>query len=60
MEVVSFSDNEENGLFVEYYENGNLKVEGYYRNGDYEYGLLKLYDEIGELIKIMNCENGIC
>lgn len=60
MEVVSFSDNEENGPFVEYYENGNMKAEGYYRNGDHEHGLLKLYDESGELTKTMNCENGIC
>lgn len=60
METVQFSDNEENGPFVEYYENGNLKAEGYYRNGDHEHGLLKLYDEMGELEKTMNCENGIC
>lgn len=60
MEVVQFSDNEENGPFVEYHENGNLKAEGYYRNGDHEHGLLKLYDESGELEKTMNCDNGIC
>lgn len=60
MEVVSFSDNEENGPFIEYHENGQLKAEGYYRNGDHEHGLLKLYDEAGELEKTMNCENGIC
>ncbi|MBX2870523.1 MAG: toxin-antitoxin system YwqK family antitoxin [Saprospiraceae bacterium] len=60
MEVVGFSDNEENGPFIEYHENGNLKAEGFYRNGDHEHGLLKLYDEAGELEKTMNCENGIC
>jgi len=60
MEVVSFSDNEENGPFVEYHENGKMKAEGYYRNGDHEHGLLKMYDEAGELEKTMNCENGIC
>jgi len=60
MEIVSFSDNQENGPFIEYHENGSLKAEGYYRNGDHEHGLLKLYDEAGELEKTMNCENGIC
>ncbi len=60
MEVVSFSDNEENGPFIEYHENSQLKAEGYYRNGDHEHGLLKLYDEAGELEKTMNCEDGIC
>ena len=60
MERVTLKDNEENGPFTEYHENGKLKAEGYYRNGDHEHGLLKLYDETGELEKTMNCENGIC
>ena len=60
MEIVTFADNEENGAFYEYYENGNSKAEGTYLNGDNEHGLLKLFDEEGELIKTMNCEKGIC
>ena len=44
----------------EYFRNGNLEAEGTYRNGDNEHGLLKLYNEEGELIKTMNCEDGVC
>lgn len=60
MERVRFKDNAENGPFIEYHENGNLKAEGAYLNGDNEHGLLKLYDEQGELKRKMNCEQGIC
>lgn len=60
MEIVAFENNEENGPFVEYYKNGNLKAEGTYLDGDNEHGLLKLYDETGELIRKMNCDRGIC
>lgn len=60
MEIVTFRNNEENGPFTEYHENGKLKAEGSYLNGDNEHGELKLYDESGELIRKMNCENGIC
>lgn len=60
MEVVTFQDNEENGPFFEYHKNGNLQAEGFYRNGDKEHGLLKLYYEDGELKRTMNCENGVC
>ena len=60
MERVRFEDNAENGPFVEYYENGKLKAEGTYLNGDNEHGLLKLYDEQGQLKRKMNCTNGIC
>ena len=60
MEVVQFENNNENGPFIEYYENGNLKAEGAYLGGDNEHGELKLYDESGQLIRKMNCENGIC
>jgi len=60
MERVRFESNAENGPFIEYYENGNLKAEGAYLNGDNEHGLLKLYDEQGELKRKMNCEHGIC
>ncbi|MEM6722436.1 MAG: toxin-antitoxin system YwqK family antitoxin [Bacteroidota bacterium] len=59
-ELVRFTDSEENGPFIEYYENGNLKAEGAYLDGDNEHGELKLYDEQGELERIMNCEKGIC
>ncbi len=60
MEVVTFAENAENGPFVEYYRNGNKKAEGTYRNGDNEHGLLKLYNETGEMVRTMNCEMGIC
>jgi antitoxin component YwqK of YwqJK toxin-antitoxin module len=59
-EEVMFRDNEENGPFKEYHLNGNIKAEGTYRDGDNEHGLLKLFDENGELVKTMNCKNGIC
>jgi len=60
MEMVTFRENVENGPFKEWHENGNVKAEGTYRNGDNEHGLLKIYDEDGELSRTMNCENGIC
>ena len=60
MESVTMRDNEENGPFVEYWENGNLKAEGAYLDGDNEDGELKLYDEHGELEKTMQCERGMC
>lgn len=60
MEKVKFENNVENGPFEEYYENGNLKAEGTYLNGDNEHGLLKLYDEKGELMRKMKCDRGVC
>jgi len=60
MEKVSFRNNQENGPFIEYHENGNLKAEGNYLNGDNEHGLLKLYDEQGQLLRKMNCDRGVC
>lgn len=60
MEEVNFQDNQENGPFTEYHENGQLKAEGYYKDGDNEHGLLKIYDEQGELVKTMNCQHGVC
>lgn len=60
MEEVNFQDNQENGPFTEYHENGKLKAEGYYKDGDNEHGLLKIYDEAGELVKTMNCQHGVC
>ena len=60
MEKVQFQNNTENGPFIEYYENGKLKAEGDYLEGDNEHGLLKLYDESGELMRKMECERGIC
>lgn len=59
-EILRFTDNEENGPFLEYHENGKMKAEGQYLKGDYEEGELKLYDEQGELERIMNCDKGIC
>jgi len=60
MEEVTFADNLENGPFLEYHENGNLKAEGQYSGGDKEQGLLKLYDEKGEIYRRMECDDGIC
>jgi len=60
-EEVQFADNVEEGPFKEFHENGKLKWEGTYRNGDNEFGLLKEYDETGELIRKMMCdERAIC
>jgi|TARA_R110000737_G_scaffold344660_1_gene372069 antitoxin component YwqK of YwqJK toxin-antitoxin module len=61
MEEVMFEKNMEQGPFKEYHTNGKLKWEGTYRNGDKEFGLLKEYNEQGELIKKMLCDsNAIC
>jgi antitoxin component YwqK of YwqJK toxin-antitoxin module len=61
MEEVMFAENREQGPFKEYHTNGKLKWEGTYRNGDKEFGLLKEYNEQGELIKKMLCDsNAIC
>ena len=59
-EVVHFVNNEENGPFVEYHENGKLAAEGSYLEGDHEHGELKLYNDGGILVKIMDCDRGIC
>lgn len=60
-EVVTMQNNEENGPFKEYYESGNLKWEGQFLNGDNEFGLLKNYNEEGELVKKMMCDSlGVC
>ena len=60
METVMFADNAENGPFTEFHENGNLKAEGQYLGGNREQGLLKLYDQNGDLYKKMDCDDGIC
>jgi len=63
---VTLVDNDENGPFTEYYENGNIKAEGTYNGTDpdtgypREHGLLKMYNESGELIKKMDCNLGRC
>lgn len=60
-EEVTFAHNEENGPFTEYYENGQKKWEGTYKNGENEVGLLLNYNEEGELIKKMMCDDqSIC
>lgn len=60
MEVVYFEKNLESGPFREWHPNGQLKAEGTYRDGDNEHGELKLYDEQGELARIMECDMGTC
>lgn len=59
-EQVHFENGIESGPFKEYYPNGYLKAEGTYKDGDFEHGLLKLYDEQGVLKRKMNCETGVC
>ena len=55
------SNNEENGPFSEYFENGQIQWKGTYRNGDNEYGILYEYDSLGTPIKIMKCDTqAIC
>ena len=59
-EKVTFSNNEENGAFEEWYENGKLKATGNYLDGDNEDGTLKLYDTLGQLERILECQRGAC
>lgn len=59
-EKVTFKGNDENGPFQDYHKNGKVAAEGFYKNGDKEHGILKKYDEAGELIEKMNCMSGIC
>ena len=62
-EKVTIRDNEENGPFWEYWENGNLKTEGTYapaEDGSSEQGELREYDESGQLIRIADCNKGVC
>ncbi len=59
-ETVTMKDNMENGPFEEYYENGNIKAKGAYKGGDKEDGKLELFDESGELVRVMNCTEGAC
>jgi antitoxin component YwqK of YwqJK toxin-antitoxin module len=63
-EKVMLQDNEENGPFIEYYENGAIQAEGQYgldANGDSaEQGVLKEYNESGQLIRVADCVDGRC
>lgn len=62
-EKVSIRDNEEDGPFQEYWENGNLHFEGTYtpgEDGSSEQGELKEYDEAGQLVRIADCNRGVC
>jgi len=66
-EIVNFKNSAENGIFKEYYENGNIKAEGTYAPLQLgvevvgvEQGELKEYNENGELIAKKNCELGRC
>ncbi|MEL6277072.1 MAG: hypothetical protein AAFU03_18370, partial [Bacteroidota bacterium] len=59
-EVVTFAHNNENGPFTEWYENGALKAEGAYLDGDREHGQLRLYDKTGDLERVMECDRGRC
>lgn len=65
MEKVMLKDNNESGPFYEYYESGTLKAEGAYVFNEaeeraVEQGELKEYNEQGQVVRIANCENGIC
>ena len=62
-EKVTLRNNEEDGPFTEYYENGALKAEGRYIPGEnvaVEQGELREYDETGQLVRIADCQSGIC
>jgi antitoxin component YwqK of YwqJK toxin-antitoxin module len=63
MEEVTIKDSEENGPFKEYYENGNPKAEGNYIYADdaaAEQGELREYDSTGVLVRIAECDAGVC
>ena len=60
VETVTMINNEEMGPFTEYYGNGKIQAEGMYLHGPNEDGQLKLFDESGELYKIMLCDSGTC
>src|SRR5687767_14770720 len=60
LEVVTMVNNEEMGPFTEYYPDGKIQVEGMYLHGPNEDGILKMFDESGELYKTMLCDSGIC
>lgn len=59
-EEVTMIANEEMGPFKEYYPNGTIQAEGNYLHGPNEDGVLKLYDESGQLQKEMFCDSGRC
>lgn len=59
-EVVQMADNLEQGPFTEWYDGGTLKAEGEYLDGDKEHGELRLYDSTGTLVRIMDCDRGMC
>lgn len=59
-EEVMFVDNNENGPFRQYYKNGKVKYEGTYKDGNFEEGEMKLYNEEGILIKKLDCKKGKC
>jgi len=56
LEEVIFENNEENGPFKEYHSNGKLAWEGNYINGENEIGVILQYDELGGLLKKMQCD----
>lgn len=59
-ENVSFAHNMENGPFKEFYPDGKIKAEGAYFDGENENGELKEYHVSGELMRIAQCEKGVC
>lgn len=59
-EAVTFSGNEENGPFREWNEAGVLTAEGSYKDGEFEHGQLRLYDDDGTLVRVMHCDLGVC
>ncbi|MBK7093540.1 MAG: hypothetical protein IPH57_00170 [Saprospiraceae bacterium] len=44
-------NNEENGSFEDFYENGKIHWKGTYLNGDNEHDTLYEYDDTGILLK---------
>ena len=60
LETVTMINNEEMGPFTEYYPSGKVQAEGVYLHGPNEDGVLKLYNESGDLYKTMLCDSGTC
>jgi len=61
IERVTFEDNEENGPFEEYHDNGQVKWKGNYLNGENEHGILEEFDDSGNPIRRMMCNDlSIC
>lgn len=55
--IYNVKDGKFEGDYKAYYKNGNLRIEGVYKN-DKKQGLWKDYDEQGNLVNVYNLSNG--